>query len=376
MILLRKHTWLFLLFAVLLVLTGCGDERILEKMGLIHSTGYDLVPAENEGEKDKLRVTIAVPKADSEGKIKRETMTAVVASSKEARIEFSRQTELSLVSGQIRNTLFGVTLAQKGLREHIDTLVRDPAVSQRVKITIVNGSVYDLLTKRYPDHPRPGQYMDRMLEKEAASMMIPTVTLYDFTRDLYDDGIDAVAPILKQKGKHIALDGIALFQGDRYVSRIEPEDTLIFAILSQNFRRGEMSIDLRKAGLGNERLLFSSMISNRKIKVTHEANGNPRVQIRMVVKGSVLEYFGDLKIGEDQDRHKLEKLVAEYVTLHAKKMIANMQQHKADSLGIGMHVRNSMSYAEWKSLKWDEVYPQIEVNCSAEVVIKHFGKFM
>ncbi|MGO4372212.1 Ger(x)C family spore germination protein, partial [Paenibacillus sp. MCAF20] len=258
MTLLRKLAWL-LPFTALLLLTGCGDERILEKMGFIHSTGYDLVPAENEGEKDKLRVTIAVPKADPEGKIKRETMSAVVASSKEARIEFSRQTELSLVSGQTRNTLFGVTLAQKGLREHIDTLLRDPAISQRVKITIVNGSVYELLIKRYPEHPRPGQYMDRMLDKEASVMMIPTVTLYDFTRDFYDDGVDSVAPILKQKGKNIALDGIALFQGDRYVSRIDADDALIFAILRQNFRRGEMSIDLKKAGLGNERLLFSSM---------------------------------------------------------------------------------------------------------------------
>ncbi|MGO4540942.1 Ger(x)C family spore germination protein [Paenibacillus sp. 2TAB19] len=375
MTLLRKLAWL-LPFTALLLLTGCGDERILEKMGFIHSTGYDLVPAENEGEKDKLRVTIAVPKADPEGKIKRETMSAVVASSKEARIEFSRQTELSLVSGQTRNTLFGVTLAQKGLREHIDTLLRDPAISQRVKITIVNGSVYELLIKRYPEHPRPGQYMDRMLDKEASVMMIPTVTLYDFTRDFYDDGVDSVAPILKQKGKNIALDGIALFQGDRYVSRIDADDALIFAILRQNFRRGEMSIDLKKAGLGNERLLFSSMVSSRKIKVTHGGDGVPRVQIRMVVKGSVLEYVGALKIGEDQDRHKLEKLVAEYVTLQAKKLIANMQQHKADSLGIGKHVRNSMSYAEWKSLNWDEVYPRIEVSCSTEVVIKNYGKFM
>ncbi|MGO4376540.1 Ger(x)C family spore germination C-terminal domain-containing protein, partial [Paenibacillus sp. MCAF20] len=108
----------------------------------------------------------------------------------------------------------------------------------------------------------------------------------------------------------------------------------------------------------------------------HGGDGVPRVQIRMVVKGSVLEYVGALKIGEDQDRHKLEKLVAEYVTLQAKKLIANMQQHKADSLGIGKHVRNSMSYAEWKSLNWDEVYPRIEVSCSTEVVIKNYGKFM
>ncbi|MDQ0060729.1 spore germination protein [Paenibacillus harenae] len=372
----RKKALLLQLFAALLVLSGCGDEKILERLGFIHTAGYELVPAENSGEPDKLRVTIAVPKADPEGKIKRETMTAVVATSKEARIELSRQTELSLVSGQLRSTLFGAALARKGIGEHIDTFVRDPAISQRVKITVVNGNVQHLLNKRYAEHPRPGQYIDRMLDKEAEAMMIPNVTLYDFTRDYYDDGIDAVAPIIREKGKDITIDGIALFQGDRYVARIDPDDSLIFAILRQNFKRGEMSINLNSLGYGKEKLLFSSMVSSRKIKVNRGENGGLSVQIRMLVKGSVLEYVGDLKIGEEEDRHKLEKRIAEYLTSNAQKMIDAMQRHKADSIGIGKHVRNSMSYTEWKSTNWDELYPNIEVRCSTEVVIKNFGKFM
>lgn len=367
---------LLLLFAALLVLSGCGDEKILERLGFIHTVGYELVPAENSDDPDKLRVTIAVPKADPEGKIKRETMTAVVATSKEAKIEFSRQTELSLVSGQLRNSLFGASLARKGIGDHIDTLVRDPAISQRVKITVVNGNVQHLLDKRYAEHPRPGQYIDRMLDKEAAAMMIPNVTLYDFTRDYYDDGIDAVAPIIREKGRDITIDGIALFQGDQYVARIDPDDSLIFAILRQNFKRGQMSINLNTLGLGKDKLLFNSMVSSRKIKVNRGENGGINVQIRMHVKGSVLEYAGDLKLGEEEDRHKLEKRIAEYLTSNAQKMVAVMQQHRADSIGIGKHVRNSMSYAEWNSLNWDEVYPKIEIDCSTEVVIKHYGKFM
>jgi len=365
-----------LLTVALLFVSGCGDTKILEKMGFIHTTGYDLVATEGRGGDDKLRVTIAVPKADPEGKVKRETMTAFVLSSKEARIKFSRQTELSLASGQMRGALFGASLAREGLADHLDSLTRNPSVSPRVKVSVVDGSAFDLLTSKYPEHPRPGQYIDRMLEKEAYKMMIPTVTLYDFTRDLYDDGIDAVAPIVKQTGKHVTLDGIALFQGDKYVSRIPPEESLIFSILRQNFKKGEISVNLEEMGLGNEKLLFSSMINSQKVKVKHDGNGGMNVHIQAVVKGTVLEYLGDLKIGEDEDRHQLEKLIAEYVEHHAKKMLANMQQHRADSLGIGKHVRNSMSYAQWKSLNWDEVYPTLKINCSVKVVIKNFGRTM
>jgi spore germination protein len=365
-----------LLTVAVLPATGCGDTRILEKMGFIHTTAYDLAPAGEAGEEDKLRVTIAVPKADPDGRIQRETMTAVVASSKEARIQFSRQSELSLVSGQLRGALFGAALARKGLMEHIDTLVRDPAISQRVKISVVNGSAYELLFNRYPDHPRPGQYIDRMLDKEAAKMMIPTVTLYDFTRDLYDDGIDSVAPIIKRMGGNITLDGIALFQGDKYVSRIAPEDVLIFSILRRNFKKGEISINLKDTGQGNERLLFSSIINSRKVKIEHDGNGGIRAHIQVFVKGSVLEYMGDLEIGEEDDRRKLELLIADYFERRTMKLLANMQKHRADGLGIGQHVRNGMSYEEWEKLNWDELYPAMEIDCRAKVVIKHFGKFM
>lgn len=360
-------------FMIMLLITGCGETRILERLGFIHTTGYDFEP---KGKEDTLRVTIAVPKADPEGSIKRETMTTVVASSKEARIHFSRQSELSLVSGQLRNVLFGETLARKGIVEHIDTLVRDPMISQRVKVTVVKGTSYELLNKQYPNHPMPGQYIDRLLDKEAAKMMIPAVTLYDFTRDLYDDGIDPVAPIVKPAGQDIALDGIALFKDDRYVSRIPPDEVLIFSILRRNFKKGEMSVDLKELGQERSRLLFSSVFNNQKVKVRRDSNGELSARIQVLLKGSVLEYIGDLDIANDAERHKLEKQIAEYVELRTKRMLKSMQKHRADGLGIGMHVRNSMSYAEWNKLNWDEVYPAMKIDCSAKVVIKHYGKFM
>jgi spore germination protein len=52
-----------------------------------------------------------------------------------------------------------------------------------------------------------------------------------------------------------------------------------------------------------------------------------------------------------------------------------MQQAKTDALGIGRYVRNSLSYKEWTSLNWREVYPQIEVECHVKVTIKDYGKY-
>ncbi|MCA0755533.1 Ger(x)C family spore germination protein [Paenibacillus sp. N4] len=358
-----------------LLAAGCGQQRILEKLGFIQATGYDL-PSEQEREKGReLLVTINVPKADPQGKMKLETLSASVKSSKEARIEFARQTELSLVSGQLRNTLYGVSLAKIGFMNHIDTLVRDPSISQLVKVSVVNGSAHDLLIKRYPEHPNTGQYVDRLLEKESISMAIPRITVYDFTRDYYDDGIDPIAPILKQNAKNIAVDGIALFHNDQYKTRIEPDKTLIFAIIRQNFKYGEMSINLAEDKGEEGQVIFSSVINHRKIRVTREQTDRFSVVIEIVTRGSVHEYTGNLKLSDDADRKKVESLIAGHIEREAGDMLVLMQKNKVDSIGIGQYVRNSMSYSEWKKLNWEEVYPRISIACKAKVIIQDYGKF-
>jgi spore germination protein len=233
-----------------------------------------------------------------------------------------------------------------------------------------------MLKKNFSSHPRTGQYIDRLLEKETKAQNIPEVSLYEFTRDLLDDGIDPVAPILKQTEKDIIIDGIGLFKNDKYITKIKPEKVLIFSILSDTIKGGETSIDLGEIGRENESVMFSSLISKREIKVKSNAMQNRfTVNINIEIKGSVLEYIGELKINKGKDRKELEKLISEYFSKETKEMIETMKEHKVDSVGLGKYVRNSLPYNEWKKLKWDEVYPDLEVNCNAKVKIKDYGKW-
>ena len=113
----KKYACLFLLLC-LLPLAGCGDQRILEDLGFIQTTSYDLLPDGN------LAISVSIPQADPETSAKREVLTATAKSSKEAKMIMSRQTGMLLVSGQLRNVLFGRSMAEHGLHGHLDTLYR------------------------------------------------------------------------------------------------------------------------------------------------------------------------------------------------------------------------------------------------------------
>ncbi|MBO9600619.1 MAG: Ger(x)C family spore germination protein, partial [Cohnella sp.] len=206
---------------------------------------------------------------------------------------------------------------------------------------------------------------------------VPKITLYQFARDYYDDGIDPVAPVIKDVGDHIKIDGIGLFRDDRYITKIEPEDALIFAFLRGRFKKGELSVNLgREARSDKQIAMLSGLMSTRKVKVKRDPNGQTKVTFVIRIQGSVLEYIGPYNLSDHSEKKKLEHQIAAYISDKSEEMVALMQKHKVDSLGIGTHVRNRMSYKEWKSMSWnDEQYPNVRVQFDISVKIKDYGKF-
>ena len=365
---LKKYACLLLLLC-LLPLAGCGDQRILEDLGFIQTTSYDMLPDGN------LAISVSIPQADPETSAKREVLTATAKSSKEAKMIMSRQTGMLLVSGQLRNVLFGRSMAEHGLHGHLDTLYRDPAISSQVKISVVEGNAGELLIDDYKQHPRTGRYIDMLLEKEALGQTIPKVTLFNFARDYFDQGVDPVAPMIKKHDKnYITTNGIALFKDDRYVAKIEPQDALIFSFLKGKFREGQLNIDL-SAGDKNEVVMFSSLISSRKVKVVRGDRGIDKVIFNVKVSGSVLEYIGDARLSNDRERHELEQRISQYISKKADAMVSLMKQHQIDNLGIGRYVRNRIGYEQWKRMDWRQELQKLQVECLIDVHIKEYGKF-
>ncbi|WP_379159552.1 Ger(x)C family spore germination protein [Paenibacillus sp. sgz5001063] len=356
---------------MLLLLTGCkSDERILEKLGLVQSASYD------QAKNDQLKVTYCLPVIDSESTERRQLLTAVTDSLKEARILLSRQIDLRLVSGQVRSVLFGLSLAKSGLADHIDTLLRDPSIALGVKVSVVDGDAGELLSKTFKPNKDTGRYLNHLLEKESSSNSIPPVTLYEFTRDYHDDGIDPVAPIVKDEGDKAVISGIAFFQDDRYVMEVPARDGIFFALLRGNIKQGELSLNLGERQGRKVMVMFSSILNKHQLKVQHSGDNNFKVTIYASLQGSVLEYTGHEDLTQSQKRHELEGDIASYIKDKGQEMVKQLQRNNVDSIGIGQYVRNSLTYKEWKNLDWRKVYPQIEVECRVKVTIKDYGKYM
>lgn len=372
----RTNCLLVLISLSICLLMGCNDQRILEELGFTYVQSYDL-ESKKEGNINKMRIGLSIPIANPEKKKDREVLLIVAESTKEARVRLSGRTSRTLVSGQLRNTLFSEELASLGLWNHLDTLMRDPSISQVVNVIVVEGEAFDLMRKDYPEHRRTGQYISRLIEKEANTQAIPEVTLYHFTREYFDDGIDPIAPVLRHEGDNIIIAGIGLFQDDRYITKLKPEKGIIFSILKEKFKEGQIKVDIEQEEENDKDIaLLSSVLSERKISV-HPSKGKEKfkVKIKMNVQGSLLEYIGKKDLGDEKARRELEKEIARFVEKETREIIKIMQENKVDSLGIGKYVRNSLSKKEWDEMDWREVFPNVEITTEAVIKIKDYGKF-
>lgn len=365
----KSWTWL-LLMGLIVTAPGCSrDKNILERVGYVRTVGFD------SAENNRIQVTVNIPLIIADANQTRqqeEIFTQTVRSSKEARILMSRKTSRKLVSGQINTVLFNEELARRGLWNHMDTLLRDFTISKRTEIAVVEGEARDIIETHLPGHSRTNQYIDRMLKKEFEAQTLPHVLLHQYTRDYFDEGRDPIVPILKKTGKDMEVSGIALFKWDRMVGKLPSKDIFYFSALYHDQDRGEFTLGLDRPELYS--ISFHAINNSAHTKISKDASGKYRADITLHMQGGITEYIGNLRLSTS-DRYELERILGEHVEKECNRIVKILQRLQTDSIGVGQHLRNHMSYKEWKAVDKGQYLKDMEIAVHADFKIKNFGNF-
>ncbi|MDM5326994.1 Ger(x)C family spore germination protein [Neobacillus sp. CF12] len=353
-----------------LFLTGCGASNVIEDLAIIESVAYDL----SESGKNPIKTTVLFPTVSKEGKAGTKTLTANGKSSHETFIKLQNSTNLKLVGGQT-TILFGEELSKKGLIKIVKSFTRDPEVGTRVKFAIVEGKGEELLKKKMPSIPDNAEYLYTFIEKLGTQNKVLNTDKYRFLRDYYDDGIDPVLPIFSYIGENIELKGLGSFKGDQYVTRLTLSETQILNFLNGDIKNGNLMISINDDKSGkNEQLFLRNINSNNDKKVNTSKTKNMMVEVIVDLKGSVLEYTGEIDLSEEKYQRQLEKQVENYLITNSKKLLTKLQKYQTDPIGIGTLVRNRLSYERWNKMKWEKIYSSLNIKVKVHVELVNTGK--
>ncbi|MBH0169587.1 Ger(x)C family spore germination protein [Fictibacillus sp. 18YEL24] len=358
----KKKYRLCILFLIF-ILAGCVPKEIIDEVQLIHAIGFDKKPDES------IQGTITYPVFNMDGNVRVETLTAVSHTSRFIRSKLNTQSPKTLTTGQLRVVLFNDRFAEKGIIEIVNSLYRDPNVGNRLFLTVVNGSTNELLTKKYTASALPSMYLADLLDQNIKSENLPKTNLHVFLYSYYGEGMDPFLPIVKTHKKSIQLEGIALFNKDKYVGKLNHRQSFAFKVLLGGSKSGNYEVEVKK-----EKRKGHAVIRNIKGTTTYDikkVNGVPQFNIKMKILGEIHEYPHWLNLEQPANIALIEKTLKKQLQDEAQGIVKKFQKLKVDPLGLGDQVRRREKGWDYQVFK--KQYPSMKIKVSTEVDVVETG---
>lgn len=367
-----RKTGVVWLLAVAL-LGGCGDQKILEKIGFVRT----IILEQAEGKDKSLKITISIPKTNQTESI---VYSDVARSFKQAKIHFDMQNDRKIVLGQLRQVVFGASLARQGVWLPMESVFRDPAIGIRTHVIVAEGDIGHFVRRSYLQGGTMGEYIDNLVRSDPATRGQFDTNLHTFLRDYYDDGAEPIAAIVGETEAGLKINGIALFVRDRYMAKIRADDTMYFSLLRGGAKNIALYMDEIDTPRGMGSISLANVTGKRKIKVLSPPDPSKRKPARIVVelalKGSLMEYDSLLELNNFASQPILERAMEKYVADRCGRLIGEMQKPGADAIGLGSFVRDKMHYADWKALNWNEAFAEADIEVVADVKIRDYGRLI
>lgn len=355
-------------------MTGCKDHFYLEKLSYTLATSYDVLKTESNNDNFKIGFSIPSNKQD-----KQVFISTVAKTNNEALKTLSRENNFELVKGQLRIALLGKEYAKLGIIKELDTFVRDPTIRGNVKLITVDGDAGELLSRSLPQNEMTSLFLDDLLLTTEKTSIIPETNLYTFARDLYDEAIDPIMPVIKKDNQKLFISGIGLFQSDKLVEILKAEHLPVFRLLHGSFNNLDCVIKIHEEAEKVDSQVGLFHISgerNISVSVHHpiKSGKDLKVTIGINVIGAITEYTGSMKLEYPTNQLKLEAYMNRYFEQEAEKLVDLFQKRKIDPLGIGQFVRQQTSHSEWKTIQWRDVFETADIRVKANVKMKNYGE--
>ncbi|RPF52146.1 Ger(x)C family spore germination protein [Aquisalibacillus elongatus] len=347
-----------LLILIIVLLSGCIDQRILDEVRLTTAVGYD------PGENDQIKVTAVSPFFQADKSTINETFTVLTPLSKDAKHKFSMSNSKPFVSGKIEAIIINEELADNGVLTIVDGMIRDPSIGSRAYIATTKDEVSKLLQGQYSSQDN-GMFISDTLDHNIISGSLPRTNLHLFFNDYYAKGKDPFIPDLSQDKNSIKISGVALLKEDQIVGHVNQDQLFTFKTLVQ--KKTENDTFLVDINDEDQALLFK--ISSHTDYDIQNLNNNPEVKVKVKMNLTIREYseseLNEKKIIE------IETAAEEKFKEQATNLIQQFQELNVDPIGIGQMA--SAKSRQWNKEQWYDQYPDINFQIETNFKITETG---
>ncbi|WP_110111614.1 Ger(x)C family spore germination protein [Bacillus sp. CGMCC 1.16541] len=356
-----KKLWL-LAFSVVLA-TGCADQEIIDEIQIVNSYGLDLE------EDDKIRGTILYP-LFKYGQTEEPSIIATTADTIfDIPLQLNNKSSLPVAFGQLRSVVIGESLAKKGLDDVINTVARNPDLGRTLQMAIVQGDAHEMLSSVTKKKVSDSQFISSLIEQNIRTENLPLTNFQVFLFDFFSDDRDAVLPMLKQEKDAIKLTGLALFKGDKVISKINMKETFLFKLLSSGSKHGRYVMQIKRDDHKGE-VVLQNIRARTNYDLHHEDN-NSSITVNVKIDALVKEYPSWVDLTAPKNVKMLEKKLVRDIEKEGEKLIKKFQKLDIDPICFTDYARSRTRH--FKKQQFKRNYPTMDFNVKADVQLVQTG---
>ncbi|WP_284646393.1 Ger(x)C family spore germination protein [Paenibacillus silviterrae] len=370
----RKRRLALVVLTLALICTGCLETKILEEMGLSVIVGYD------PDEDGKITGTSLLHQIDPGAKENVIVVGTTSDTSKGIRNKQNREMSKRVVSGQLRVAVYNEKIARNGIMPLVDTLKRDPSISNTMYLIVSRGKAESIIAHDYPEIVNIGSYLYKMIRQNIRGEQIVSCTLHEFLQAYYSEGLDPVLPIARQVGDEIHLESTAIFLDDKMVGELNMEETFLLKMMKGRYRAGSLELVLDAEPLkevvknlkdSELKLVVENIHSKTNIKLVTPSPPTYRIDIKL--EGRIQEISSELNLGQQEILRVIEQGISDRLATRTKMMIDKAKKLKADPIGLGEVYRSTIRGSKLTRERWREIYPDVKVDISIKTKIIRSG---
>ncbi|GGE15308.1 spore germination protein KC [Marinithermofilum abyssi] len=372
-----KRALCLLLMASLPILPGCWDRKELNEIALIRAVGIDRT------EDGQIEVTIlqAIPvRAGTGGEgggggggggggSQQMVLSARGITIPEAKAKLQEKMGRRIFTGHQELVVLGKRLAKTGIREALDFFARFPGFRKDAFLFVTESSPKEIFETVAPGEPTATETLYKMVKLERAV----DITIMRVLQEVSGDAEAAVIPVvMKVNDTTLALDGAAVFRGDKMVDHLDRK-----AAEGLLWIRNEFISRIINTRLPGERGYVSLEVTRSETELIPKIEGKKRrILLKVTAEDDV--HFNGTRLSlynpsvVDRIARPMERILRDRIRRTVKKV---QKKSRADVLGFARAFHREYP-EEWAKMKdhWNEqVFPRLDVDIQVRVHIRRPG---
>lgn len=367
-------------WSILLLLTGCWDQREIEERTSVVAVGID--KAENNPKLLKVSIQIPIPikiaggggqGGGGGGKEAVKVMSSTGFTMIEAFGNLQKRLNQELFYGHTRVIAIGEAAAKDGLKDITDVFRRDPQLRRLLWPLVVKGEAIDLLKANPQLEQIPTVYTMSLIENGAKIGRIPDMNLGEFYIDLSSKIRAPFLNYIEVTNDDIKWNGLAIFHGDKMIGTLNSDETWEIIRLREKKNGGSISFPYK----GDPAQLVSIRMEYIKMKDHYSyVDGRLQARLRVFVEVDLLGKTFESNFSNPEEIKNLETSASTYLESKTKAVITKLQnQYHSDIIGVGSKVK-AFHPSIWKKLDWEEDFSKADIQVTYDVKLRRTGMEM